>query len=142
MYRNYLRDRGIDSLFQKDRHTFVYNKGWHVRVESKAYQLPKHNPFWWTSQRHGGKLWQLNNYRVDVIAALGGVEGILEHTLFKTTGLFALALRRQCPAPRVPSAVSSGLNYANIDANGRVFYENNKHCIQFVETADGLRPIS
>lgn len=24
------------------------------------------------------KLWQLNNYRVDVIAALGGVEGILE----------------------------------------------------------------
>ena len=43
------------------------------------------NPFWWTSQRHDGKLWQLNNYRVDVIAALGGVEGILEHTLFKGT---------------------------------------------------------
>ena len=37
------------------------------------------------SQRHDGKLWQLNNYRVDVIAALGGVEGILEHTLFKGT---------------------------------------------------------
>jgi hypothetical protein len=37
------------------------------------------NPFWWTSQCHDGKLWQLNNYRVDVIAALGGVEGILEH---------------------------------------------------------------
>lgn len=43
------------------------------------------NPFWWTSQRHDGKLWQLNNYRVDVIAALGGAEGILEHTLFKGT---------------------------------------------------------
>ena len=43
------------------------------------------NPFWWTSQRHDGKLWQLNNYRVDVIAALGGVEGILEHTLLKGT---------------------------------------------------------
>jgi len=27
----------------------------------------------------------LNNYRVDVIAALGGVEGILEHSLFKGT---------------------------------------------------------
>jgi pre-mRNA-processing factor 8 len=26
-------------------------------------------------------LWQLNNYRVDDIAALGGVEGILEHTV-------------------------------------------------------------
>jgi hypothetical protein len=31
------------------------------------------------------KNWQLNNYRADVIAALGGVEGILEHTLFKGT---------------------------------------------------------
>lgn len=30
-----------------------------------------------------GKLWNLNNYRTDVIQALGGVEGILEHTLFK-----------------------------------------------------------
>ena len=27
----------------------------------------------------------MNNYRIDVIAALGGVEGILEHTLFKGT---------------------------------------------------------
>ena len=49
-----------------------------------SYARPS-NPFWWTSQRHDGKLWQLNNYRVDVIAALGGVEGILEHTLFKGT---------------------------------------------------------
>ena len=32
-----------------------------------------------------GKLWNLNNYRTDVIQALGGVEGILEHTLFKGT---------------------------------------------------------
>lgn len=43
------------------------------------------SPFWWTSQRHDGKLWQLNNMRVDVISALGGVEGILEHSLFKAT---------------------------------------------------------
>ena len=28
----------------------------------------------WTSRHHDGKLWQLNNYRVDVITALGGVE--------------------------------------------------------------------
>ncbi|OCH83586.1 hypothetical protein OBBRIDRAFT_840396 [Obba rivulosa] len=45
----------------------------------------KHNPFWRTSQRHDGKLRQLNNYRVDVIAALGDFEGILEHTVFKGT---------------------------------------------------------
>ena len=45
----------------------------------------KQNPFWWTHQRHDGKLWNLNNYRTDMIQALGGVEGILEHTLFKGT---------------------------------------------------------
>ncbi|KAJ3496918.1 hypothetical protein NMY22_g19752 [Coprinellus aureogranulatus] len=81
-------DRGIpriNTLFQKDRHTLAYDRGWRVRTDWKQYQLLKHNPFWWTSQRHDGKLWQLNNYRVDVIAALGGVEGILEHTLFKGT---------------------------------------------------------
>ena len=54
------------------------------RVSDTSHLLDS-NPFWWTSQRHDGKLWQLNNYRVDVIAALGGVEGILEHTLFKGT---------------------------------------------------------
>jgi pre-mRNA-processing factor 8 len=36
-------------------------------------------------QKHDGKLWNLNNYRTDVIQALGGVEGILEHTMFKGT---------------------------------------------------------
>ena len=42
-------------------------------------------PFWWASQRHDGKLWWLGKYHVDVIAALGDVEGNLEHTLFKGT---------------------------------------------------------
>ena len=37
------------------------------------------------SIENDGKLWNLNNYRTDVIQALGGVEGILEHTLFKGT---------------------------------------------------------
>jgi len=41
--------------------------------------------FWWILQHHNRKLWQLNNYCVDVIAALGDVKGILEHTLFKGT---------------------------------------------------------
>ena len=39
----------------------------------------------WTSRHHDGKLWQLNNYRVDVITALGGVESIPKHTLFMGT---------------------------------------------------------
>jgi len=53
-------------------------------------------------RRHDGKLWNLNNYRSDVIQALGGVEGILEHTLFKGTyfptweGLFWEKVRAQC----------------------------------------------
>ena len=77
------------------------------------------NPFWWTSQRHDGKLWQLNNYRVDVIAALGGVEGILEHTLFKGTyfptweGLFwekASGFEESMRYKKLTNAQRSGLN--------------------------------
>ncbi|RCI05302.1 Pre-mRNA-processing-splicing factor 8 [Rhizopus stolonifer] len=81
-------DRGIpriNTLFQKDRHTLAYDKGWRVRTDFKQYQVLKNNPFYWTSQRHDGKLWNLNNYRTDMIQALGGVEAILEHTLFKAT---------------------------------------------------------
>ncbi|KAK0738265.1 NUC071 domain-containing protein [Schizothecium vesticola] len=82
-------DRGlprINTLFQKDRSTLSFDKGFRTRAEFKIYQLMKSNPFWWTSQRHDGKLWNLNAYRTDVIQALGGVEVILEHTLFKATG--------------------------------------------------------
>ena len=56
-----------------------------VYVTLVMLQVLKQNPFWWTHQRHDGKLWNLNNYRTDMIQALGGVEGILEHTLFKGT---------------------------------------------------------
>ena len=82
-------DRGlprINTLFQKDRTTISFDKGYRARAEFKVYQLMKSNPFWWTNQRHDGKLWNLNAYRTDVIQALGGVETILEHTLFKATG--------------------------------------------------------
>lgn len=82
-------DRGlprISTLFQKDRHTLAYDKGHRVRLEFKQYRMPRANPFWWTSGRHDGKLWNLNAYRTDVIQALGGIETILEHTLFKGTG--------------------------------------------------------
>ncbi len=81
-------DRGIpriNTIFQKDRHTLAYDKGWRVRTEWKCYQQLRNNPFWWTHNKHDGKLWNLNNYRTDMIQALGGVEGILEHTLFKGT---------------------------------------------------------
>ncbi|KAK6453849.1 NUC071 domain-containing protein [Scheffersomyces xylosifermentans] len=82
-------DRGlprISTLFQKDRHTLAYDKGHRVRRLFKQFSLPRFNPFWWTNNHHDGKLWNLNAYRTDVIQALGGIETILEHTLFKGTG--------------------------------------------------------
>lgn len=41
----------------EDRHTLAYDKGWRVRTDFKQYQVLKNNPFWWTHQRHDGKLW-------------------------------------------------------------------------------------
>ncbi|KAI9220140.1 PRP8 pre-mRNA processing factor 8 [Blastocladiella britannica] len=115
-------DRGIprvSTLFQRDRHTLAYDKGWRVRTAFKEFQILKVNPFWWTSQRHDGKLWNLNNYRTDVIQALGGVEGILEHTLFKGTyfptweGLFwerASGFEESMKFKKLTNAQRSGLN--------------------------------
>eukprot|EP00054_Salpingoeca_dolichothecata_P008277 m.47246 g.47246 ORF g.47246 m.47246 type:complete len:2320 (+) comp17625_c1_seq1:72-7031(+) len=115
-------DRGIpriNTLFSKDRHTLAYDKGWRVRTDFKQYQVLKNNPFWWTHQRHDGKLWNLNNYRTDMIQALGGVEGILEHTLFKGTyfptweGLFwekASGFEESMKYKKLTNAQRSGLN--------------------------------
>lgn len=115
-------DRGIpriNTLFQKDRHTLAYDKGWRVRTDFKRYQILRTNPFWWTHQRHDGKLWNLNNYRTDMIQALGGVEGILEHTLFKGTyfptweGLFwekASGFEESMKYKKLTNAQRSGLN--------------------------------
>jgi hypothetical protein len=49
------------------------------------FQPPLLGPGLSPLQKHDGKLWNLNNYRTDVIQALGGVEGILEHTMFKVS---------------------------------------------------------
>ncbi|CAH0018104.1 unnamed protein product [Clonostachys rhizophaga] len=101
-------DRGlprINTLFQKDRSTLSFDKGFRARADFKIYQLMKSNPFWWTSQRHDGKLWNLNAYRTDVIQALGGVETILEHTLFKATG-FPSSMKFK----KLTNAQRSGLN--------------------------------
>jgi pre-mRNA-processing factor 8 len=115
-------DRGIpriNTLFQKDRHTLAYDKGWRIRTDFKQFQMLRQNPFWWTHQRHDGKLWNLNNYRTDVIQALGGVEGILEHTLFKGTyfptweGLFwekASGFEESMKFKKLTNAQRSGLN--------------------------------
>jgi pre-mRNA-processing factor 8 len=115
-------DRGIpriNTLFQKDRHTLAYDKGWRLRTEWAQYRVTRVDPFAWTHVRHDGKLWNLNNYRTDVIQALGGVEGILEHTLFKGTyfptweGLFwekASGFEESMKFKKLTNAQRSGLN--------------------------------
>lgn len=82
-------DRGlprINTLFQKDRQTLAVDKGYRIRKEFKSFTRIMNNPYWWHSEKHDGRLWNLNAYRTDVIQALGGIETILEHTLFKGTG--------------------------------------------------------
>ena len=84
-----LWERGIpriNILFQKDRHTLAYDKGWRARLYFKKFSLFKTNPYSWTHAHHDGKLYNLKDYRADVIQALGGVEGILSHSIFKATG--------------------------------------------------------
>ena len=115
-------DRGlprISTLFQKDRHTLAYDKGYRVRLVFKQYTLLRYNQMWWTHQSHDGRLWNLNNYRTDVIQHLGGVENILEHTLFKATGfptwegLFwekASGFEEQMKYKKLTNAQRSGLN--------------------------------
>jgi pre-mRNA-processing factor 8 len=90
-----------------------------VRLEFKKYMHTRNDPFWWTHQMHDGKLWNLNNYRTDMIQALGGVEGILEHTLFAGTyygtweGLFwekSSGFEESMKFKRLTNAQRSGLN--------------------------------
>ncbi|EEA07181.1 Mov34/MPN/PAD-1 family protein [Cryptosporidium muris RN66] len=115
-------DKGIpriNTLFQKDRHTLAYDKGWRIRQIYRQYQVARYNPFWWTHQKHDGKLWNLSNYRTDMIQALGGVESILEHTLFKGTyfptweGLFwekSSGFEESMKYKKLTNAQRSGLN--------------------------------
>ena len=115
-------DRGIpriNTLFQKERHTLAYDKGWRARSFFKKYSVGKRDPMFWSNVRHDGKLFNLNNYRTDVIQALGGVEGILEHTMFKATyfptweGLFwekASGFEDSMRFKKLTNAQRSGLN--------------------------------
>ncbi|EPQ26542.1 uncharacterized protein PFL1_05864 [Pseudozyma flocculosa PF-1] len=109
----------IATLFQKDRTILSYDKMWRVRQEFKRYQVAKSQPFAWTNQRHDGKLHNLNQLRTDTIAALGGVETILEHSLFAATahptweGLFwekSSSFEESMQQKRLTNAQRSGLS--------------------------------
>jgi len=52
-------DRGlprISTLFQKDRQTLAYQKGWRSSLYFEQFTQPRFNAFSWHSQRHDGKL--------------------------------------------------------------------------------------
>ena len=86
---SHLFDRGlprINTLFQKDRHTLSYDRGFRVRLHFKQFSILRVNTFQWTDTKHDGKLWTIINYRTDMIEALGGTTTILQHTLFAATG--------------------------------------------------------
>jgi len=115
-------DKGIpriNTMFQKNRYMLAYEKGWRIRSAFKKYIIKKYNPFWWTSQRHDGKLWNLFKYRTDVIQSLGGLHTMLEHTLFKGTyfptweGLFwekSSGFEETMRFKKLTNAQRSGLN--------------------------------
>ena len=79
----------IRTLFQKkDRETLAHDKGWRVRQEFQQFIFGRYLRNWWFSDGHDGRLCGgLDEYRKTMIQALGGVEAILDHTLFKGTGL-------------------------------------------------------
>ncbi|GIQ84915.1 pre-mRNA-processing-splicing factor 8, partial [Kipferlia bialata] len=82
-------DRGIPriaTLFQRDRQTLSFDKGWRVRLSYRQHWDSKRHTAAWSHKQHDGKLHNLTNYRTDVIQALGGVDRILSHTLFAATG--------------------------------------------------------
>lgn len=82
-------ERGVPrlaTLFQRDRATLALDKGWRARQALRAAATGRAGPFWWTDGRHDGRLWALDAYRADVVQALGGIEGVLAHSLFRATG--------------------------------------------------------
>jgi len=109
----------INTLFQKDRYILAYDKGWRMRNVYKKFNILKFNPFWWTDQKHDGKLWNLYNFKVDITQSLGGLHGMLEHTLFKGTyfstweGLFwekSSGFEETMKFRKLTNAQRSGLN--------------------------------
>jgi pre-mRNA-processing factor 8 len=109
----------INTLFQKNRSILAYDLGWRLRLNMIKYQQIKKNPFWWTNQKHDGKLWCLKIYKEKILFELGGIENILEHTLFGGTyfptweGLFwekATGFEESLKFKKLTNAQRSGLN--------------------------------
>ena len=76
-----------------------------------------HSKFWWTLQCHNGKLWQLNNYCINIIAALGGrylgthIQGnILPNVRESLLGLKVSSFKKSMQYKKLTNSQCSGLN--------------------------------
>ncbi|KAL7777561.1 hypothetical protein CFE70_004226 [Pyrenophora teres f. teres 0-1] len=101
-------DRGlprINTLFQKDRSTLSFDKGFRARTEFKIYQHMKSNPFWWTSQRHDG-------YGIPVMG--GSVLGEGQSMKFKKLTNAQRSGLNQIPNRRFTLWWSPTINRANV----------------------------
>ncbi|EAN99773.1 PRP8 protein homologue, putative [Trypanosoma cruzi] len=78
----------IRVLFSRHAKLFQFDKGFRCRMEFQRFLSGKYLKNWWFHPEHDGNICGgvLERYRVDIIIALGGVEAILEHSLFKGTG--------------------------------------------------------
>jgi pre-mRNA-processing factor 8 len=77
----------IRTLFSKERRVLEHDRGWRVRQEYTQFQFGRVMTRWWYSEDHDGRLCApLDDYKATMIQALGGVDAILEHTLFAGTG--------------------------------------------------------
>lgn len=86
-----LLDQGIPRIrtfFSKERRLLEFDKGWRIRQEFSQFAFGRYIKDWWFHKDHDGRLCQgLDEYRKTMIQALGGIETIIEHTLFHGTGL-------------------------------------------------------
>lgn len=84
-------DKGVPRIrvrFSRHAPLFHFDAGFRARLEFQRYQAGKYLKNWWFHIEHDGNICGgvLERYRADMNNALGGVEAILEHSLFKGTG--------------------------------------------------------
>ena len=77
-------------------------------MDFKKYQIMRQNPFWWTHQRHDGKLWNLNNYRTDMIQARCRCQSVLPHPACQRRRTTAKSVLPHHPATLRPPPCSMG----------------------------------
>lgn len=87
----HILDKGLPRIrvrFSRNAGLFHFNTGFRLRLEFQRYQEGKYLKNWWFHPEHDGNICGgiLEKYRADMNIALGGVEAILEHSLFKGTG--------------------------------------------------------